>query len=140
MNPRLFLPLTGVLLSLTLFCQARAAVAAQGKALPRSTPEAQGIASGAILRFVDAAEQQIDALHGFVLVRHGRVVAEGYWAPYNAGSRHELYSLSKSFTSTAVGLAVAEGRMTLDDTVVSSFPAEAPTERSPNLEQMRVRD
>ena len=84
-------------------------------ALPRSTPEAEGLPSAAILDFILAAEQQVDALHSFVLVRHGHVVAEGWWSPYDAASPHELYSLSKSFTSTAVGLAVAEGRMSLDD-------------------------
>jgi CubicO group peptidase (beta-lactamase class C family) len=42
-------------------------------------------------------------------VRHGKVSAEGWWAPYHAEDNHELYSLSKSFTSTAVGMAVAEG-------------------------------
>src|SRR5438445_319804 len=75
--------------------------------LPRSSPEAQGISSAAILAFVDEADTKIDHLHSFMLVRHGHVVAEGWWTPYEAGARHELYSLSKSFTSTAVGLAIA---------------------------------
>ncbi|MGD0539034.1 MAG: serine hydrolase [Verrucomicrobiota bacterium] len=109
-------------------------------ALPRSTPEAEGIPSVAILDFIAAAEQQVDALHSFVLVRHGHVVAEGWWSPYGAASPHELYSLSKSFTSTAVGLAVAEGRMSLDDPVLSWFPGDAPAEPSANLKAMRVRD
>ena len=52
---------------------------------PRSSPEAQGISSAAILGFVEAAEQKINALHSFMLVRHGQVVAEGWWAPYAAG-------------------------------------------------------
>lgn len=111
-----------------------------GGALPRSQPERQGISSAAILDFVDAADREIDALHSLMLVRHGQVVAEGWWAPYAAQSRHELYSLSKSFTSTAVGLAVAEGRMSIDDTVLSYFPDDAPAEPSANLKAMRVRD
>jgi hypothetical protein len=68
------------------------------------------------------------------------VVAEGWWAPYEAGSNHELYSLSKSFTSTAVGLAVAEGKLTLDDEVLKFFPEDAPPDPSANLKAMRVRD
>ena len=56
-------------------------------ALPRSTPEAQGVSSAAILAFVEAAEKDIDALHSFMLVRHGHVVAEGWWAPYDATTR-----------------------------------------------------
>jgi CubicO group peptidase (beta-lactamase class C family) len=108
--------------------------------LPRSTPEAQGIASSAILAFVDEADQKIDHLHSFTLVRHGQVVAEGWWTPYDANTRHELYSLSKSFTSTAVGLAIAEGKLGLDDPVLKFFPDEAPKEPSANLKAMRVRD
>jgi CubicO group peptidase (beta-lactamase class C family) len=109
-------------------------------AMPRSSPEAQGISSSVILAFLDEADQKIDHLHSFMLVRHGHVVAEGWWTPYDAGARHELYSLSKSFTSTAVGLAIAEGKLSLDDPVLKFFPDEAPNEPSANLKAMRVRD
>jgi CubicO group peptidase (beta-lactamase class C family) len=112
----------------------------QGAELPRSSPEAQGIASGAVLAFVEAADKQIDALHSFMLVRHGHVVAEGWWSPYNPASPHSLYSLSKSFTSTAVGLAIAEGKLSLDDEVLKFFPEDAPSQPSNNLKAMRVRD
>jgi CubicO group peptidase (beta-lactamase class C family) len=110
------------------------------KRLPRSSPESQGVSSSGILAFIDAAEKDIDALHSFMLVRHGQVVAEGWWAPYRAESRHELYSLSKSFTSTAVGLAVAEGKISVDDEVLKFFPDDAPEEPSRNLKSMRISD
>src|SRR5690349_12191088 len=71
-------------------------------ALPRSTPEAQGISSAALLTFLDEAEQKLDALHSIVIVRHGQIVTEGWWAPYAANEPHMLFSLSKSFTSTAI--------------------------------------
>jgi CubicO group peptidase (beta-lactamase class C family) len=108
--------------------------------LPRGTPEAQGISSSAILGFLEEAEQKIDALHSFMLVRHGQVVAEGWWDPYAASEPHMLFSLSKSFTSTAVGLAIADGKLTVDDPVLGFFPADAPAEPSANLKAMRVRD
>lgn len=108
--------------------------------LPRSTPEAQGVSSSAVLAFVEAADQQIDSLHSLMLVRHGHVVAEGWWSPYHAEAPHALYSLSKSFTSTAVGLAIAEGKLSLDDEVLKSFPEEAPSEPSHHLKAMRVSD
>lgn len=108
--------------------------------LPRSTPEQQGVSSAAILSFVEDAEQKIDALHSFMLVRHGHVVAEGWWAPYSAEDPHTLQSLSKSFTSTAFGLAAAEGRLSIDDPVIKFFPEEAPAEPSKRLQSMRVRD
>ena len=107
--------------------------------LPRSTPEAQGIPSAAITAFLAAVEQQECGLHSLMLLRHGHVVAEGWWSPYTPGAPHMLYSLSKSFTSTAIGLAVAEGRLSVDDPVLGFFPAEAPRKPSANLAAMRVR-
>ena len=68
------------------------------------------------------------------------MIAEGWWAPYDAEHNHVLYSLSKSFTSTAVGFAVAEGKLSIDDEVLKFFPADAPTNASSNLKAMRVRD
>ncbi len=107
--------------------------------LPRSSPEEQGIASSVILRFVEALEAQIKEVHSFMLLRHGKVVAEGWWSPYADEHPHMLFSLSKSFTSTAIGLAVQENLVTLDDAVVSFFPDEAPDEISDLLKEMRVR-
>ncbi len=107
--------------------------------LARSAPEEQGVSSAAILSFLEAVDA-IDAMHSVMIVRHGKVVAEGWWAPWEAGSPHELYSLSKSFTSTAVGLAVAEGRLSIDDPVLKFFPDDAPPDPSENLRAMRVRD
>lgn len=107
--------------------------------LPRSSPEAQGVSSSALLGFIEAADK-LDTMNSFMLVRHGHVVAEGWWSPYSAEAPHSLYSLSKSFTSTAVGLAVAEGKLSVDDVVLRFFPDDAPTEPSKNLKAMRVSD
>jgi CubicO group peptidase (beta-lactamase class C family) len=125
---------------LLVCCLTLSARAADPNALPRSTPEAQGLSSSAILAFVEAAEREIDALHSLMVLRHGQVVAEGWWEPYRSDEAHVLFSLSKSFTSTGVGLAIAEGRLSLDDTVLSFFPDQAPAEPSENLKAMRVRD
>jgi CubicO group peptidase (beta-lactamase class C family) len=110
-----------------------------GADLPRSSPEAQGVPSSAVLSFVEAADK-IDSMNSFMLLRHGHVVAQGWWAPYDAASPHALYSLSKSFTATAVGIAIAEGKLGPDDEVLKFFPDEAPAEPSNNLKAMRVRD
>lgn len=122
-----------LLASITSFAQKSAS-------LPRSSPEQQGISSADLLAFVEAADKEIDAMNSFMLVRHGHVVAEGWWAPYDRDTPHVLYSLSKSFTSTAVGLALAEGKLNLDDPVLKFFPDEAPADPPPNLRAMRVRD
>jgi CubicO group peptidase (beta-lactamase class C family) len=108
--------------------------------LPRGSPEAQGVDSAALLAFVEAADHTIEVMNSFLLLRHGHVVAEGWWAPYDAHAPHSLYSLSKSFTATAVGLAIAEGKLSLDDLVLKFFPEEAPAQPCPNLKAMRVRD
>jgi CubicO group peptidase (beta-lactamase class C family) len=111
-----------------------------GSSLPRSVPERQGVSSAATLDFVNTLDEQIDGMHSLMVVRHGEVIAEGWWTPYDAARSHVLYSLSKSFTSTAVGFAVAEGKMSIDDEVLKFFPDEAPTNTSNNLKAMRVRD
>ncbi len=110
--------------------------------LKRTNPEAEGIPSSAVLDFIQAVEQHthpLDAVQGFMLLRHGNVAAEGWWAPYGPETPHSLYSLSKSFTSTAIGLAVAEKRLSLDDPVLKFFPDEAPANPSQKLKAMRVR-
>ncbi|NND95771.1 MAG: serine hydrolase, partial [Pirellulaceae bacterium] len=109
-------------------------------ALPRSTPESQGIATTGIRKFIETADDQIDSMHSFMLVRNGYVVAEAWWKPESADKPHILWSLSKSFTSTAVGLAVAEGKLSINDPVLKFFPNDAPENPSNNLQAMRVRD
>ena len=111
-----------------------------GADLPRSNPEAEGVSSPALLEFVRALDREIEGMHSVMVVRHGRVIAEGWWAPYSADHNHVLYSLSKSFTSTAVGFAVAEGKLSIDDEVTKFFPEETPADASNNLKAMRVRD
>ncbi len=111
-----------------------------GADLPRSSPEAQGVSSAAVRSFIEAADKHIDSLHSFMFLRHGHVVAEGWWSPYDAALPHSLYSLSKSFASTAVGLAIAEGKLSLDDEVLKFFPEDAPPQPGDNLKAMRVSD
>ena len=107
--------------------------------LPRSTPESQGISSRAVLQFVEALEAEIHYPNSMMLLKHGHVVAEGWWRPYARETRHMLFSLSKSFASTAVGLAVGEGLISVDDPVVSFFPDKLPAEVSPNLAAMKIK-
>jgi CubicO group peptidase (beta-lactamase class C family) len=131
---------TYTLIALIVCSTAVCTAADPASALPRSSPESQGVSSSAVLAFVEAADKSIDALHSFMLVRHGHVVAEGWWSPYDANAPHALYSLSKSFTSTAVGMAVAEGKLSVDDEVLKFFPDDAPEQPSDKLKAMRVSD
>jgi CubicO group peptidase (beta-lactamase class C family) len=111
-----------------------------GRKLPRSTPEAEGVSSSGILAFLDAVAHSKHELHSFMIARHGHVVAEGWWTPYGPQFNHTLYSLSKSFTSTGVGFAVSEGRLTVNDKVISFFPNDLPAKVSDNLAALRVQD
>ena len=109
-----------------------------GYDLPRATPESQGISSSAVLQLIEALESQIHEIHSFMLLRRGKVVAEGWWLPHAREYPHMLFSLSKSFTSTAVGLAIAEGRFSIDDPVLSFFPEKTPLDLNDSLATMRV--
>jgi CubicO group peptidase (beta-lactamase class C family) len=108
--------------------------------LPRSTPADEGVDPAAILSFLDALDERSDIeMHSLMVVRHGRVVAEGWWAPYSRDRPQLLYSLSKSFTSTAAAFAQAEGLLDLDDTVISHFPEFAADITDPRSRSMKVR-
>jgi CubicO group peptidase (beta-lactamase class C family) len=108
--------------------------------LPRSTPEAEGVSSEGLLTFLDSASVSRHEFHSIMVVRHGKVIAEGWWNPYRPDLRHTLYSVSKSFTSTAVGFAVTEKLLSVEDKVVSFFPDQLPDTVSPFLADMTVRD
>lgn len=110
-----------------------------GPGLPRANPARAGVSPAALLRFVEQLDA-VDQVHSVMVVRRGRVILEGWWAPYDAATPHELYSLSKTFTSTAVGLAVGEGRLGVDDPVLKFFPDQAPGSPGGNLRAMRVKD
>lgn len=107
--------------------------------LPRSSPAAQGVDSRGILAFLDAAERAGIDHHSLMLVKNGNVVAEGWWTPYSSDRVHLLYSLSKSFTATAIGIAIGEGLLSLDDPVTSFFPDKLPAEVPPRVAAMQVR-
>lgn len=108
-----------------------------GKAL--RSPESVGVDSKGILSWVLALEEAKLETHGLVMLRHGERIAEGWWHPYTPETPHILHSLSKSFTSTAVGFAVSEGLLTVEDPVASFFPDKLPDELTPHAQAMRVK-
>lgn len=107
--------------------------------LPRSSPEQQGIASEGIQRFLDAVRSSGQEFHSLMILRHGQVVAEGWWWPYSSEHRQQLYSLSKSFTGTAIGMAADEQLLSVDDPVIRFFPDMLPENVSENLAALKVR-
>src|ERR1700678_4360286 len=107
--------------------------------LPRSAPAASGESSPAIGALLGRLEEKSIECHSLMVVRHGHVVAEGWWAPYSAERPALLYSLSKSFTSTAAAFAQAEGLLDLDDTVVSHFAEFAGDITDPRSRSVKIR-
>ena len=110
------------------------------ESLQRSIPEKEGVSSAAILQFIEAAGKSKNEFHSFMMLRHGKVIAEGWWDPYQPNLRHSLYSCSKSFTAAAVGFAVEEKLIKLTDKVISFFPDKLPDTVSPNLADLTVKD
>jgi CubicO group peptidase (beta-lactamase class C family) len=108
--------------------------------LPRAAPETKGVDAGRILGFLDAVAEAGIELHSFMLFRAGAVVAEGFWRPYAAHRPHMLHSATKSWTATAIGLAIDQGLLALDDKVAKFFPEHMPPDPGENLLAMTVRD
>lgn len=127
---------------LSALCGLWAVVAvAQVGDLQRSTPASEGVDPVAVKTFVDSLlkVKQTD-IHHVMVVRHGKIIAESHPVPYRAQDAHTLYSCSKTFTSLAVGIAIEENRLRLNDRVASFFPDKLPDSISPNLARMTMRD
>lgn len=107
--------------------------------LPRSTPEKEGVNSEGIIQFLEAMKNDQLELHSFMFLRHGNVIAEGWIDPFCDSLNHALYSVTKTFTSTAVGFAVSENLLSVNDKVRSFFPESLPDTITPYLDSLAVR-
>lgn len=103
------------------------------------SPESQGIPSRALLALLKAYDERLRYPHAFVFRRHGHTVSETAWAPYGLDIPHQLFSLSKSFTSSAIGIAVAEGLLSLDDRILSFFPEYDTPAVGPRMRKVTLR-
>ncbi|MGN0141668.1 MAG: serine hydrolase domain-containing protein [Roseburia sp.] len=106
----------------------------------KGTPEENGIPSVCIENFIDRLARRGIPMHSILLLRHDRLVAEGYYAPYRADTLHRMFSISKSFTSIAIGLLADEGKLALDDKIVTYFPDKVPSDVHPWISAMTIRD
>lgn len=107
------------------------------KSLPRA--EATPKLTKAIDKYLQAVAKENQDLHSIMVLQHGQVIAE-HWLSEGAWNKpHVMNSVSKTFTATAVGFAVAEGLLKVTDKVISFFPDECPATISPNLEKLEIR-
>jgi len=104
-----------------------------------SSPESLGIPSASISAFVDGLDA-LEQAHAFILMRQGKIAAEGAWHPYSLELPHELFSLSKSFISCAIGIAREEKLLSLDDRIVDFFPEYLSPAVSPGMRLVTLRD
>ena len=104
----------------------------------RVTPEAVGVSSAAVERLLDELTRRSE-MHGIMLMRHGKVFAEGCWAPYALGLRHALHSHSKTYYATGFGVGVTNGLVSIDERLVDIFPDDLPKNVSDNLASLKVR-
>lgn len=110
------------------------------KEFMRVTPESVGIDSGDIEWLLDRLESGFTEPHGLMIMRHGKICAEGWWNPYAPGIRHGLQSHSKTYAATAIGIAYTEGIVKLDERIIDIFPEYAPEQPSENLKRLTVHD
>ena len=108
--------------------------------LPRSIPESEGVSSSGIIDFLNAIDTGRQEIHSFMFLRHGKVIAEGWWDPYGPDYKHLLYSASKTFTATGIGLAVSENRLKLTDKVISFFPYSLPNTLGNLMRELTVQN
>ena len=106
----------------------------------KQLPESEGIQSKSILSFITEIESEIDELHSFMILKNAKNIASGWWSPYAPEIPHLMHSLSKSFTSTAIGLGIDEGLLELNDRVISFFPEYNSDQIDPKFKEMRIRD
>jgi CubicO group peptidase (beta-lactamase class C family) len=93
-----------------------------------------------IAAFLDAAEAAGVELHSFIVHQNGETTFESYWWPHTRQTLHATHSSTKSFTGVAVGLAIDDGKLGLDDRVLDFYPEFEPIGDSTNLELLTVRD
>lgn len=102
------------------------------------SPESQGVPSQAIRRLVEKLQAHHLPIHSLLIARHGVLVAEIYFAPYERDTLHRMYSQTKSFVSLAIGLLIQDGKLKLTDHICDYFPEYLPKEVHPWMQAVTI--
>lgn len=105
--------------------------------LERVSPKNLGLSPDALSNYLDRLGSS--GCHSVMVLRNGKVALEGWWAPYKENYNHIAYSLSKSFVSAAVGFAVQEKLLKLDDPVADYFPERFTCRPCENMLKLKIR-
>ncbi|MDR0394531.1 MAG: beta-lactamase family protein, partial [Tannerella sp.] len=138
-----FTPLFGAIMLFVSGQNASAGSIAAGddstKALPRSTPAAEKVKAQGITDYLEAVKNSEQDLHSLMIVRNGKVVSEQWFGDHAADRPHVMFSVSKTYTATAIGFAVSEGRLSVTDKVISFFPDKLPESVGDHLKELEIR-
>jgi CubicO group peptidase (beta-lactamase class C family) len=107
---------------------------------PASTPEEQGVDSGALAKALLTMHERNIPIHSLLWIRNGEVVVDAYFYPYDGSTVHELASATKSVMTTLIAIAAAQGKLDLDQPLVSFFPDRTIAHRDALKESITVRD
>jgi CubicO group peptidase (beta-lactamase class C family) len=102
-----------------------------------STPERQGIDSEKLAGALDRARERSLDIHSLLIARNGHLVLEAYFHPYDGTTVHDLASVTKSITTSLVGIAIDEGRIrSAKEPLLSLYPDVEPAHRGPRKERV----
>lgn len=104
-----------------------------------ATPESKGISSRHIQEYIEYLEESRCSTHSVIIMQGGDIVFEKYWAPFHKDFMHRQYSASKSFVAIAVGFAIQDGLLDLDDPMIKHFPEELKNQKDENMRNQTVR-
>ena len=107
--------------------------------LPRSAPRDEGVPAAALDTLYRSLSGAECGTHACIVLRHGRVVSEGWLAPYSSRYWHVTHSLCYSVTGTAIGMLADEGRLSLDEHVCEIFPEKCGLLTSRRMRAVTVR-
>ena len=105
-----------------------------------STPSKEGLNPRNIIKFIDQVRSENIELHSLVIIKNGKVVTEGWWKPFSKDIVHQLCSVTKTFTCIAIGFAISEGLISLDDTLCSFFPEKFPADTDERKKKIIIHD
>lgn len=108
--------------------------------IERAFPEQTGISSDCIMQLIRRLEQKQIPMHSLLLMHHDKLICECYYAPCSVNTLHRMFSITKSFTSIAIGLLADEGKLSLEDRIINYFPEKVPANVHPYIADMTIRD
>ena len=103
-----------------------------------ATPESVGISSKVLIKAIRKLDSNLVPIHSLLIMRHGKLVTEAYWKPFERSSLHRMYSVTKSFVSMAIGVLVTKGKLSLDDHIVDFFPEYVNVDTDPLIKECTI--